>query len=74
MSDRCQEACKLIRDAASSLRFYQRNPKTPESRMAVTRHAALLVLAIDELQQAGEQRLARIAGMLIRRIGRFAHS
>ena len=70
----CSAAADTLCAAAKALREYQVSPKGDADRAAVTRHAANLVIAIDAFQQNGDDRLAAIAGRLIRRIGRFAHA
>jgi hypothetical protein len=69
----CSAAADTLCAAAKALRKYQTSSKNDTDRAAVTKHAANLVIAIDAFQQSGDDRLAAIAGRLIRRIGRHAH-
>lgn len=63
-----------MREARRQMRQWMNGRQTNYERKVLTQYAGSLVVAIDVLQMNDEQQLARIAGKMIRRIGRLAHS
>ncbi len=55
------------------MRQWMNGRQTNYERTVLTQYAGSLVIAIDVLQMNHEHKLARIAGLMIRRIGRLAH-
>ena len=67
-------AITVMREARSQMRRWMNGRQTNYERTVLTQYAGSLVVAIDVLQMNHEHKLARIAGLMIRRIGRLAHS
>ena len=67
-------AIEVMREARRQMRQWMNGRQTNYERTVLTQYAGSLVVAIDVLQMNHEHKLARIAGLMIRRIGRLAHS
>ncbi len=55
------------------MRQWMNGRQTNYERTVLTQYAGSLFIAVDVLQMNNEHKLARIAGLMIRRIGRLAH-
>lgn len=67
-------AITVMREARRQMRQWMNGRQTNYERTVLTQYAGSLFIAVDVLQMNNEHKLARIAGLMIRRIGRLAHS
>ena len=69
-----QSALVVMSEAMSAMETWKELDQTPFERRRLTQHAAGLVMAADVFLMNHQDRLARLCGKLITKIGDLAHS